>query len=210
MNDNLGEWSGSDRDVRPRGVTRRPRPRTARSGTTLVELAVVIFVALVAASIYSRTLAVNARMRVAGRERMLAAEAARVALERMRSEEFSQLFARYNPDPHDDPGGPGTAPGNRFAVEGLTPLPDAPGGLVGEVVLPWAPSLLDKQAWILSEKVQDEVLGLPRDLNGDTLVDDLDHAGDYVILPVRVRIEWAGPAGRLTFELHTMLSEYQT
>jgi hypothetical protein len=57
----------------------------------------------------------------------------------------------------------------------------------------------------LREDVVDAALGMPRDLSGDGVVDGLNHAGDYSILPVRVRVEWSGARGDETFELETIL-----
>ena len=57
---------------------------------------------------------------------------------------------------------------------------------------------------------EDEIaaeLGLPRDLNGDLLIDDQDHSGDYIVLPVIVRVSWTGKAGNRQFEIATMLAK---
>jgi hypothetical protein len=61
----------------------------------------------------------------------------------------------------------------------------------------------------LAEDVDDEMLGCPRDLNADNLVDAADHRDDWVILPVRVRLEWmprGGTTRSRTFELFTILA----
>jgi hypothetical protein len=53
------------------------------------------------------------------------------------------------------------------------------------------------------------MLGCPRDLNADGLVDAADHRGDWVILPVRVRLQWMPRGGTTrprTFEMFTMLA----
>jgi hypothetical protein len=49
-------------------------------------------------------------------------------------------------------------------------------------------------------------LGMPRDLTGDILIDNFDHAADYRILPVRVRVSWTGKSGPRSIELQTLLS----
>jgi len=46
-------------------------------------------------------------------------------------------------------------------------------------------------------------LGMPRDLDGDTLVDAANHATNYRILPVHLRVEWKGVAGDASFDLYT-------
>ena len=87
----------------------------------------------------------------------------------------------------DDPDGLGSAPGHRFAVEGLDPLPTALDGLIGEVHLPGVE--VEPRKWQLREDQVLPALGLPRDLNGDSILDEGDHALDYVPLPVRVTID---------------------
>ena len=54
----------------------------------------------------------------------------------------------------------------------------------------------------------DAVLGMPRDLNADSALDGNDHAGDYTILPVRVRIEWTGINGDRFMEMATAITEF--
>ena len=58
----------------------------------------------------------------------------------------------------------------------------------------------------LRENAVDTTIGMPRDLNLDGAVDALDHAGDYMILPVRVRVQWMGASGPRTVELQTQIS----
>ena len=54
----------------------------------------------------------------------------------------------------------------------------------------------------LREDSADESLGMPRDLDGDKLVDSANHAADYVVLPVRVCIEWKGATGDMSLDLY--------
>jgi prepilin-type N-terminal cleavage/methylation domain-containing protein len=213
-------------------------PRRAdrdRRGTTLIEVMIVMTIMVVAASLFSRMVIATAELRGVNRENGLAAEAARVVLEEMRNQPFAQVFHLYNPDPDDDPGGPGTAPGNLFVVEGLEPLAGAPSGTSLEVVLPafppdtptqltgtkWeyeeavaigatgtAPPPPEPEGWTLREDFSDESLGLPRDLNGDSIIDSEDHSEDYVILPILIRIEWEGRHGPRIYEVHSMLTDF--
>jgi hypothetical protein len=46
---------------------------------------------------------------------------------------------------------------------------------------------------------------MPQDLNGDGLIDDLDHRDDYVILPMTVRVTWRGTTGERDFQLTGVL-----
>jgi hypothetical protein len=119
----------------------------------------------------------------------------------MQAETFAQVFARYNSTGTDDPGGIGTAPGANFAVPGLEPRPGDPDGMVGQILFPataGAPS-------VLREDLVDLALGMPRDLNGSGGTDSANHAADYQLLPVLVRVDWASAAGRGRTELKTML-----
>lgn len=188
-------------------MPRTPRsPRHARAGFTFLELAVVMTVLLSALLIFSSTVSGVAKTRSVNRETSLAVSAARNLLETLRSEDFAQVFALYNSDPADDPGGPGSAPGHRFAVAGLDDAPDAPDGLECEVVFPTA---FDAMGGLeLREDVEIRALGMPRDLSGDGKVDDQDHSGSYFILPVQVRVRWNGATGVRQFELASQLCRY--
>jgi prepilin-type N-terminal cleavage/methylation domain-containing protein len=60
--------------------------------------------------------------------------------------------------------------------------------------------------YTLREDFQDARMGLPRDLNGDSLIDDCDHSLDYLILPVHVEIVWRGRFGPRRYDLYTQLA----
>ena len=93
----------------------------------------------------------------------------------------------------------GTAPGSNFAVVGLSAWDDDADVLAGEVILPSGLA-------VLREDTENPVLSMPRDLNADLMIDDQDHARDYVVLPVTVRVAWQGKAGRRSFEMSTMFA----
>jgi prepilin-type N-terminal cleavage/methylation domain-containing protein len=183
----------------------RPSARH-RAGFTFVELAVVMTILLSALLIFSSTVSGVAKQRSVNRETGLAVSAARNLLETLRSEDFGEVYALYNADPADDPGGPGSAPGHRFAVAGLDEAPDSLDGLEGEVVFPTAWSA--GGALELREDLEIRALGLPRDLSGDGKVDDQDHSAGYFILPVLVRLRWKGATGVRQFELASQLCRY--
>ncbi len=167
-------------------------------------------VLLVALSIFSSTVAATMRMRTSNRDNAVAAEAARVVLEIMRDQPFDQLLALYNADPLDDPGGQGTAPGHRFTVEGLEPAPESPDGMIGEIRFPVVNVGTDEEPdWELREDVDDRQLGMPRDLSGDAVTDEEDHASDYVRLPVGVNLAWQGEAGPRELTFHVMFCEFE-
>lgn len=216
-------------DLRRRGHNglSTPRPARARAGLTIVEVIVALSVLVVAASIFCQTLLSTARVRQLNHDNALAADAARVVLERMRNEPFLEIYKAYNEGPQDDPDGNGTGPGHLFDVPGLDPLPDAPQGKVGRITFPsmavqvtQSSGAMGKKGlggggtttvteWHLREDVVDEALGLPRDLNGNNVIDTADHAGDYLILPVRVRIEWKNGLGARRFDIVTQLGEFR-
>lgn len=176
----------------------RRRPRRARAGLTLIELMVSMSISLIAMAMFSSALIATSRMGAEKRLTTIAANAARNAIESMRAQAHAERFARFNADASDDPDGAGTAPGCHFAVDGLSARPDDGDGFVGQIVMP----TIGRE---LREDAVDERLGLPRDLDGDTLVDKLDHAADYVILPVMVQVEWQGVSGPRRLEMHSML-----
>jgi prepilin-type N-terminal cleavage/methylation domain-containing protein len=185
----------------------RERPATSsrgRRGITLIEMLMVVTVLTVAMSMLVRTLVSAAKLEPVLDENETAAEAARSQIEAMRNHPFAEVFARYDDDILDDPGGPGSAPGSRFHVPELEPL--APGGFVGHVEFP----TIEGQ---LREDVNDDSLTMPRDLNGDGVVDSLNHAGDRILLPVKVVVEWkpagsqTGPGARRKLVFYTMFSE---
>ena len=182
-------------------------------------------VLVVAASIFCQTLLSTSRLRQVNRENALAADAARVVLERMRNEPFLEVFRDYNEDPNDDPGGKATGPGHLFDVAGLEALDGAPGGKAGTVVFPSRAVQITQSTggtgkvggmggtttttqWQLREDVEDESLGMPRDLNGNNVVDTANHSSDYLILPVRVKIEWQSGTGSRRFEIVTQLGDF--
>jgi hypothetical protein len=156
------------------------------------------------------------------REGALATNAARRFLESMQGGEipFEDLFAAYTrdqaaPEPEEvsllDPapllqettgmfvGSSGELLpilSRTFEVVELKPLDGQLAGAMGEIAFPVAEGV---GGWELRE----DLAG--RDLNGDGLIDDEDHAGDYRILPVTVRVQWKGARGARQFELHSLL-----
>ena len=169
---------------------------------TMVEVMVAIVILTV--SVYLLTSTVTAALGHSSvkRERSLAVDASMNLLERMRAEPFEELFARYNSDTEDDPGGAGTAPGRHFQVPGLDPATSA-----AEVIVPGVE--VAPGDWQLREDQSLTQLTLPRDLNGDLMIDDVDHADDYIVLPVLVRVSWEGSSGRRQFEMATMFAQLE-
>ena len=183
------------------------QPTSGRGGMTLVELVLVMGILAMAFGMLTSTMVANGRQRQINRESAVAAEAARNIFEAMRNLEFDELFALYNGNPADDPAGAGTAVGNFFAVPGLE-VPDGSGRpAVGQVVLPALVTVGTTEQ--LREDQVDAGLGMPRDLNGDSIVDDRDHAFDYMLLPVRVELAWEGLYGPREFSISIILADFR-
>ncbi len=159
-------------------------------------LAVLVFGALgLVSSIVS-----SLRLGEGQREEALATEAARAQLELLSGEPFETLFTRFNDEPADDPGLPGSAPGASFPVAGLDARADDADGLSGRIVFP-----VGNVRGVLREDLVDNALGMPMDLNLDGVTDAANHADDYEVLPVLVRVAWRGAGGNGSIAMTTWL-----
>jgi prepilin-type N-terminal cleavage/methylation domain-containing protein len=202
------------------------RPARVRAGFSIIEVVVTLSILVVAGSLFCQMLLSGRRVRQVNRESTLAADAARVVLERMRNESFLYVYRDYNEDPSDDPLGNGTGPGATFDVEGLEPLGDTEHPTVGTITFPTVTvqvgggggklggksggvsgGTVGTVHWYLREDSENELLGMPRDLNGDNKIDTVNHSTDYLILPVCVRLEWKSTTGTRKFELVTQLAD---
>ena len=96
----------------------------------------------------------------------------------------------------------GPGPGPDFDVAGFDPVLTDADGRVGRILFPVPAAALECSARTSSKTS----FGMPRDLNADGPIDNLDHVDDYLLLPVRVRIDWLGADGPRSFELDTILS----
>ncbi len=179
------------------------RARRARAGFTILELVTAFAVLVVGLLGYLQVIVFTAIAAQSAREQALAAEAARQVMESIKAHTFADVFALYNADPNDDPGGAGTGPGRSFAVPGLAALKNDADGLPGEVDFPTTAANLN----VLREDVVDARFGTPRDLNHDGVVDAANHAHDYQLLPVVVRVRWLGKAGPASYQIRTLLVE---
>lgn len=158
----------------------------------------------IALGAFSSTVVSTQRQRTINRENALASEASRVVIESMHGSDFRLVYALFNADPEDDPGGPGTAPGSSFLVEGL----DVGEGEALAVGTIWFPSQeVAEGVWELREDTVNAPMGLPRDLNGDSIVDDADHSDDYLILPVSIEVRWQSLFGPRVLRTRTILTD---
>ena len=183
--------------------TRRIQPNQ-REGFSLVEVAILAVLLLVAVGGLSGAVLSSLRLARTTEESAVADEAARALAARMQTVAFASLFRLYNSNPGDEVP-PGTAPGAAFDVVGLAPRSEDADGRVGRIVFPTVD--LGGGVLALREDVADPRMGMPgRDLNGDGDFDALDHANDYVILPARLIVEWTGAGGDRSYELDVVLA----
>jgi type II secretory pathway pseudopilin PulG len=173
---------------------------------TLVELMIAASVLVIGLLGFMQVIAMSAGASTANQESNVAIEAARQKIEEIQVADFASIFALYNTSANDDPGGVGTAPGGDFAVLGLDPVMGDPDGMAGEIVLPATTGLTG--ALELRENLVDASLGTPRDLNGDGLIDQLDHSADYGVIPVLVRVRWRGARGNAQMEFKTLVATF--
>jgi len=175
---------------------------------TLMKIALAMPIIMLALGMFTQMLSAGTGLRQSSRENWLASLRAQDVLETIRNQDFRQLVALYNEDPLDDPSGPGTAPGINFLVNELSPLEADADGFVGRVSIPmFNAGTVIAPDWQLREDLDIPALGLPRDLNGDSVVDDQDHSGDFTVLPVEVQIEWQSRFGPRSVRIHTLFSE---
>jgi len=168
-----------------------------RAGFTILELLVSVTVFTIGIGAVSSTLVASSSLSKSTRETSLALECAQSAMESTRGEEFSEAFARFNSTTIDDPVA-GTSPGSLFGIDALSVRDGDADGAIGAISFPG-------NGVQLREDTVDAELGMPRDLNGDGVIDALDHSGDYVVLPVRIRVEWTGQTGNRALEVVSLL-----
>jgi hypothetical protein len=180
------------------GKSREAAQRRARraQGHSLVELAIALTVFTVGSGGMILCHLGAQGLSRANRETEMAVSAALSAVDQVRSVPFAQAFARFNTTEDDDLAG--SCPGSSFDVVGLEAVAGDPDGLPGEILFPG-------DGLLLSEADADAALGMPRDLNGDADKDD-ELAAGYVVLPVKVRVEWAGASGERHIEMVTTLA----
>lgn len=179
------------------------RAAPSRRGFTLIEIALSLAILACVISMFTTTIVAMLRQREVNRQNSLASRAIQSTLERIRNEPLSLVWALYDPEAADDPLGPGMAPGPTFDVAGLPRISLSPELPVGLVLLPGldAAEPDEAPAWQLREDLEAPELGMPRDLDLDHVIDQLDHAGDCRLLPVEA-------AGARSHQAHATAAEY--
>ncbi|MCC6409777.1 MAG: prepilin-type N-terminal cleavage/methylation domain-containing protein [Planctomycetes bacterium] len=181
------------------GASRR---RARSAGLTLLELMFAMTLMVIGLLGFAQVLMIATSSATSAREESMAANGAAEMLKTIQSAGFVQIFGLYNGTPADDPGGVGTAPGKDFAIAGLNAAANDPDGLPGEILFPvqaGAPGAL-------REDLVDARFGTPRDLDLDGAIDNANHAANYTLIPVVVRVRWRGTRGIGVYELKTMIA----
>ena len=195
---------GRGRTADPRGeecIRSQGREFGGRSGLSLVEVSVAVVLLTIALCGIAGSIVASDELQNVNRETALAEAGARGMIETLHGVAFAEVFARYDSYAGDNPV-IGTSPGPNFAVRGLQAAPGDADGLPGEILFPTTTVAGVPQ---LREDMTFTSLGMPRDLNADNRVDNLNHANDYKVLPVRVRVHWAGGTGVRTLDAETVL-----
>ena len=178
------------------------RRSNRRSGFSIVEVAILAVLLLVAVGGLSGAVLSSLRLSHSSEESARADQAAHLKAAELQRVVFGEIFERYNNSTLLDPL-VGVSPGGAFDVEGLTPRRDDADGRVGRIVFPVALDVSGAER--LDENVSDVRLGMPDglDLNGDGVLGDA--SGDYQLLPVRLILEWSGVGGARIYELDLLL-----
>ncbi|TAJ16107.1 MAG: prepilin-type N-terminal cleavage/methylation domain-containing protein [Planctomycetota bacterium] len=187
--------------TRPSGPEAGGEIGKRRAGFSMVELMVTLCVLSVGMLAFARASVQSTRAIDASARKAIALSAARGKIEELKGLPFAQVFARYNDTGADDPGGADTAPGAFFDVDGLEAATDDADGFVGGIEFP----VVDGAPGALREDLALPEFGLPADLSGDLLITSADHAADYRLLPIIVRLAWRGSSGIERIELRTSL-----
>lgn len=173
----------------------------------MIELVVAFIVIGLSFAIYASTAVAVRGQSLGVHELSVAADGAQRIVETLRAESFDEIVALYGHDPDDDPKGAGSAAGRHFDVAGLAPAQDDADGRVGEILLPELE--VQTGVWQVREDTNQPELGLPRDLNGDSIIDNKDHSHDYLQLPVCVRVRWQSSTGPAVYQLDALLTPFR-
>jgi len=167
----------------------------------MIELMITVLLISVGLAGYLHSIVQSSMTAESNKRMAIAAQRGRVIMESIKSTDFGDVFATFNADPADDPGGVGTAVGATFAADGLQATAADADGIVGQILFPVAGGT----PGVLREDIANPVFGTPRDLSGDGVTDGNDHSGDYQLLPVVVRMAWRTPKGNARLEFKTVL-----
>jgi len=188
------------RAIGHRKPVRRAGGPGSRRGLSLLEVLIAVSVFGITMAGLTGTQLTSIALSRANQDLSLATDAAQSVLEELRAEpDFHAIYLRWNANPDDDPAGT-VGPGNAFDVRGLEPAPDDPDGRVGEVIFPG-------DGMQLLENLDDRLLGTPRDLDLDGVIDGQDQSIRYHLLPVLVRVRWLSARGVMQAQIVGTLAQ---
>jgi hypothetical protein len=174
------------------------RRATRTGGFSLVDLCVALVILAVAVSSLVGATFSALRLDRVNESRAAASQALRSVVEDMKALELTLVYPAFNTSPDDDPD---PDYDYRSKLDLSTKLPH---GMfvatpVAEILLPENPQ------GQLREDLDEPLLGMPRDLDGDGLIDAEDHSADYELLPVLLKLQWESPTGLQTVQVATVL-----
>lgn len=185
-------------------VTRGAPAAGREAGAGIVEVVIAAVVVIVAVLGAMTAMVSSMGLTRVNHDTAVARQAAQQQLEELQGVPFTEIFAVYNDTTVDDGLAVTPAVGANFAVPGLTPQANDVDGMCGEIWFPVDPATPEE----LREDVVDAGLGMPRDLDMVGGVEiGVPKSDVYVILPVRVRVQWRGANGNQAVELETVLAQ---
>jgi len=207
------------------------KSRQREQGLTLVELVVAMAILAIAILALVSSITSSGQIQQNTRERVIAYNAAREIIEKMRVYAVGEVYSRYNSKTSDDTFFTGVHPGNTFHVPRLAAPKTVPATWSNTATEAWSATTIGgvlqldtfgnaigndgyglvtfpETANVLREDYVDSAMGMPKDLNRDGLVTTADVSQSYKILPVKITVTWRGIGGKDTsIEVNTFLTD---
>jgi len=160
-----------------------------QDGFSYIELMVSLVIVTVGIMGIMATTTSSFKLTNISKRETLAMNAAQQMIETIRNDaNFAQIYANYNTDAADDPGGAGLSPGANFAVTGLSVAATDADGMAGRISFP---DVNVGGVLQLREDIVNAEWGMTYDFRYDGVTDvGVDHKGDYTLLPVGAFVEW--------------------
>jgi Tfp pilus assembly protein PilV len=197
-----------------------------------VELVIAMAILAVAIMALVSSITSSGQIQQNTRERVIAYNAAREMIEKMRVYPVGQIYSRYNSSTADDAFYTGSHPGPTFHVPRLAAPKTVPTTWSNTATEAWSATTIGgvqqldsfsnaigndgyglvtfpETGGILKENYVDSAMGMPKDLDRDGVVSTTaDVSQSYKILPVKVTVSWSGIGGKdMTIEVNTFLTD---
>lgn len=208
------------------------KSRTRESGLTLVELIIAMAILAVAIMALVSSITSSGQIQQNTRERVIAYNAAREQIEKMRVYAVGEVYSRYNSTTADDTFFSGLHPGPTFHVPRLNAPSTVPAKWSLSATENWKQTVIGgvqqldtfgnaigndgyglitfpETGGILKENYVDAAMGMPKDLDRDGVVSTTaDVSQSYKILPVKVTVTWKGIGGKdMQIEVNTFITD---